>query len=396
MEQKLEVRLLGGFVIRRDEELFETLPQRSRKGVALMEYLILQRGQPVSSQRLIREMWRGRNSINPENALKTMVSRLRSMLGEISPTLSACVVSGQGTYRWENQPGVFVDVLEVLALNDRLRGEMTESQRVECCQQLLSLYDGDLYDSDELNNAMTSVSQLHRIYLETALNLIEIKRKQEAWSEILAITDAAMKIDDMDEPLQIERMRALVQLNRTGDAMNEYRQITEKERRLLDAEPGEELQEFYRQMSQTGTSLRYNLDVLRNKLTRADDIPQGPFFCDMVTFREIYFIEIRNLERLGATMFLGMIMLGDGDPKDTDPILYKGAMAAVEEILRRNLRRGDIVAPCDEYVIALLLPTVNYQSGAMVMERIEHIFHNAYPRDKVPFHSRITPMGGSI
>ena len=395
MAKELEIRLLGGCVIRSGQELIESLPQRSKKGVALMEYLILHRGQPIPAPRLIRELWGHRRNTNPENALKTMISRLRAMLWEISPQLAGCVVSGSGTYRWENQPGVFVDVLEVLTLNDRLRGEMTESERVTCCQQLLSLYGGDLYEADDMINATAAVSHLHRIYLDTALSLIELKRKQEAWSEILAISDAAIKIDDMDEPLQIERLRALVQMHRTNEAMNEYRQITERERRILDAEPGEELQEFYRQISQAGSSLRYNLDVLRARLTDEKDIPQGPFFCDMETFREIYHIQMRNLERLGSTMFLGLIMLGDGDPKKMDPIIYKGAIAALEEILRRNLRRGDIVSRADEYVMALLLPTVNYQSGAMVMERIEHIFHTAYLRDKVPFHSRITPLGGS-
>ena len=198
----------------------------------------------------------------------------------------------------------------------------------------------------------------------------------------------------MDEPLQIERLRALVQLNRSTEAEKEYRQISERERRLLDAEPGEELQDFYRQMSQAGSSLRYNLDVLRMKLTDESDIPPGPFFCGMDVFREFYHIQMRNLERLGSTMFLGLIMLGDGNADSMDPIVYKGAMAALEEILRRNLRRGDIVTRFDEYAMALLLPTVNYQSGTMVMERIEHIFYTAYPREKVSFHSRITPLGG--
>ncbi len=394
MAQELEVRLLGGCMIRHEDKLIETLPQKSRKGAALMTYLILQRGKSTPAPRLIRELWGGRRNTNPENALKTMVSRLRAMLAEISPKLSACVVSGQGAYRWETQHGVFVDVLEVLDLNDRLRQEMTDSERMTCCQQLLSLYGGDLYQPEDMINAVSAVSQMHRIYLDTALSLIELKRKQEAWSDILAITDAAMKIDDMDEPLQMERLRALVQLHRTSEAMNEYREITERERRMLDAEPGEELQALYRQMSQAGSTLRYNLDVLRAKLTEEEEEKNGPFFCEMKTFREFYHIQIRNIERLGSTMFLGLIMLGDGNPEDTDPILYKGAMAALEEILRRNLRRGDIVTQCDDYVMALMLPTVNYQSGTMVMERIEHIFHTAYPREKVPFHSRITPMGG--
>ena len=395
MEKELEIRLLGGCVVRCGDELIESLPQRSKKGVALMEFLILQRGKPVAAQRLIRELWRSRNATNPENALKTMVSRLRAMLGEISPILSACVASGQGSYRWENQPGVFVDVLEVMSLHDQLRQEMPENDRIACCRKLLSLYDGDLYQPEDMLNSAAAVSQLHRIYLDTALSLIELKREREAWSDILAITEETLRIDDMDEPLRIERMRALVQLHRSSEAMKEYQQITERERRLLDAEPGEELQEFYRQISRTGSALRYNLDVLRAKLTDESDISPGPFFCELEAFREIYHIQMRNLERLGSTMFLGLIMLGDGDAGNMDPIVYKGAMAGLEEILRRNLRRGDIVTRFDEYVMALLLPTVNYQSGSMVMERIEHIFYTAYSREKVAFHSRITPLGGN-
>ena len=42
MAKELEIRLLGGCVIRSGQELIESLPQRSKKGVALMEYLILQ------------------------------------------------------------------------------------------------------------------------------------------------------------------------------------------------------------------------------------------------------------------------------------------------------------------------------------------------------------------
>ena len=394
MDRMLEICLLGGCMIRCGDGHTEELPQKSKKGAALLTYLILHRGRPIPASRIIRELWSHRRITNPENALKTMVSRLRTMLGEIDPSLSACVISGQGAYRWESQPGVSVDALEVLDLNDRLRQDLPEKERVACCRRLLGLYGGDLYQPDDMLNGAAEVSRFHRIYLDTALSLIEIRRKREAWADILAITEAAMKIDDMDEPLQLERLRALVQLNRATEAVKEYRGITERERRLLDAEPGEELQDFYRKLNKAGSALRYNIDVLRARLTDEQDTRPGPFFCDMNTFREFYRIQMRNLERLGSTMFLGLIMLGDGDPAAANPILYKGAMAALEEILRRNLRRGDIVTRCDEYVMALLLPTVNYQSGSMVMERIEHVFHATYPREKVPFHFRITPLGG--
>ena len=394
MAESVQVQLLGACTVYTDGAVYEALPQRSKKGVAMMAYLILHRGKPVPAPRLIRELWGSRRNTNPENALKTMVSRLRAMLGEISPALSACVVSGQGGYRWECQPGVTVDVLEVFDLNDRLSEPLDEAERMACCRRLLDAYRGDLYQPEDMLNASAEASRLHRIYLETALTLIELKREREAWNDILQICDEALLIDDMDEPLQIERMRALVHLNRTEEAMSRYQQVTDRDRRLLDAEPSEELQAFYRQMTRAGNHLRYSLDMLRNRLTdKADDKP-GPFFCELKTFREFYQIQMRNLERLGATMFLGMIILGDGDPETIDSVLFEGAMAALLEILRKNLRRGDIVTRCDEYAVAMLLPTVNYQSGAMVMERIEHVFYTAYPRDRVPFHARITPLGG--
>ena len=392
--QALEVRLLGGCVVCCDGVENESLPQRSKKGVALMTYLILHHDRPVPASRLIRELWSGRRNMNPENALKTMVSRLRAMLAEISPVLSACVVSGQGTYCWQNQPGVTVDVIRVLEINDRLRGQLEESERMDCCQEIMDLYGGDLYEPDDMLNAATYINHLHRIFLDAALTLIELKRKREAWNDIIAISEAALRVDEMDEPLQIERMRALVHLNRTDEAVNQYRCVTDRDLRLLDAEPSEELRNFYREISQIGAALRYNLDLLRNRLMDSAKEHQGPLFCDMDTFKEFYRIQMRNLERLGSTMFLGLIMLGDGNAEKVDSVVYKGAMAGLEEILRKNLRRGDIVTRFDDYVLALLLPTVNYQSGAMVMERIEHIFYSAYARDRVPLHTRITPLGG--
>ena len=392
--QNLQVRLLGACVIRCPDGRTVELPHWSKKGATLLTYLILHHGTPIPAPRIIRELWGRARLANPESALKTMVSRLRAMLRDISPALSACVISGQSTYRWESGPEVSVDVLEVLDLSEKLRLDLTEPERVACCQRILNLYEGDLYQPEDMLNGAAAVSRLHRVYLDTALALIEIKRKREAWSDILAITDAAMKIDDMDEPLQLERLRALVQMNRAGEALTEYRGLSERERRILDAEPGEELRDFYRRISKAGSTLRYNLDVLRARLTEEKEAGPGPFFCEMNAFREFYLIQMRNLERLGSTMFLGLIMLGDGEAAAADPILYTGAVAALEEILRRNLRRGDIVTRFDDYVIALLLPTVNYQSGTMVMERIGHVFHATYPREKVPFHYRITPLGG--
>ena len=90
------IRMMDLFTIEADGVNHEELMAKSRKGVSLIQYLVLERGRPVSSQRLIRELWSDRRSESPENALKTMVSRTRTALNAISPDLGSCIVSGQG------------------------------------------------------------------------------------------------------------------------------------------------------------------------------------------------------------------------------------------------------------------------------------------------------------
>ena len=83
MAEQVNIRMMGYFAIEANGTVHEELMAKSRKGVSLIQYLVLEQGRPVSSQRLIRELWSGSRNGNPENALKTMVSRMRSSLNEI-------------------------------------------------------------------------------------------------------------------------------------------------------------------------------------------------------------------------------------------------------------------------------------------------------------------------
>ena len=81
-DRMLEICLLGGCMIRCGDGHTEELPQKSKKGAALLTYLILHRGRPIPASRIIRELWSHRRITNPENALKTLggaVERVQSL-----------------------------------------------------------------------------------------------------------------------------------------------------------------------------------------------------------------------------------------------------------------------------------------------------------------------------
>ena len=393
MPQEINIQLLGGFSITVDGTVHDNLPVKSRRGVSLMTYLILQRGKAVAMQRLARELWGARRSENPENALKTLVSRLRSLLNGVAEGLGCAIRSEQGAYRWENLPGVRVDVLEFIDLAEELKKPVTEAERWEKSRRVLALYQGELFQNGDMVNGSMQASWLHKSYLETVYAYVEMLKTRDEYNEIARVCDIALRYDDLDEFLHIERMRALVGLNRADEARQEYRLVAHRSREVLDAEPSDALRESYEQLADASAELQFNLDAISNELTERDSQRSGPFFCDYSAFREIYNIQYRNLERLGSTMFLGVITV-TGQGGQLSDISRESAMAGLQEILRNNLRKGDIVTRFSPTIFAMLLPTVDYATGGVVMERIEHLFYAEYPGGTVAIQHRICPLGG--
>lgn len=390
----IRIHMMGSFWLEANGAVYDSLIGKSRRGVSLMQYLILERGRVISPQRLIRELWSGRRSESPENALKTMVSRVRSLLNGISDGLGNCISSQTGGYCWNSPENVSVDTLDIITIFDQLRHCEDLVLQGKLTTKLQELYIGDLYQTGDLSNGVAQVSWLHREYLDAVLKYIEQLKRAEAYNEICEVCRRALIIDDLDEQLHIELMQAMVNLNRTSEAMAEYRKVVKTQRSVLDAEPSEELEAYYKELAETGKTLKFNLDVIRNELGQQDADRRGPFFCDYRAFKEIYNIQMRNIERLGSTMFLGVIMLGEPGHQ-LSPVSRESGMAGLQEILKNNLRKGDIVTRFSENIFAMLLPTVNYETGSMVIERIESLFVKEYPSGNIAFHARISPLGGN-
>lgn len=385
----IQIQMMDIFIITTPTQSYDNLAVKSRRGVSLIQYLILQRGKPVPTQRLIRELWSEHRSDFPEAALKTMISRVRHMLREIDPLLADCIISGKSSYSWETQPGISVDVLRIMDIMDALEHNPEKEERVALTEELLELYQGDLYQSGDIASSSSQVNYLHMAYLNAVYQYIELLKADEEYNHICAVCKKAMTVDDLDEQLYIDLLNALVHLNRSQEALKEYRRAVKINKRYFNAPPGEALQEYYEKLQLESQTVQFNLDVIRNELMEDENDRRGPFICDYTAFREFYNIQMRNFERLGSTMFLAVIMVGDMN----NAVIMEAGVAGLLEILKRNLRKGDIVTRFSENIVAMLLPTVNYSSGSMVMDRIEELFRTQYSQWDIPFHARIAPLG---
>ena len=341
MENPVNIRMMGLFTIEADGEVHEELMTKSRKGISLIQYLILERGRPVSSQRLIRELWADKRSENPEGALKTMVSRVRSALNEISPDLGMCIVSGQGNYRWQSLPHVHVDVLEIIDLLNSLRHEPPDPGHMKKTERLMELFQGDLYLTGDILNGQATFNWLHNEYLSAVYRYIELLKIHDEYTKICDVCRRASRIDDLDEQLHIELMQAMVNLNRSDEAAAEYRRLAKQSREYLDAEPGEELQACYDSLAEAGKTIRINLDTIRNELIEKEGGTKGPFFCSYEVFKEVYNIYRRTKDEMPADML-------EIEEAEEEGVIFKNLTNPKEILKDENGHVKQVVLQCME------------------------------------------------
>ena len=92
MRDIIRIQMMGEFVIYINERQADHMVNKSRKGLALIEYLIVGHGQPVSNQRLLSAFWGDERVTNPENALKTCarcLARFRRIWAAASSPIAA-------------------------------------------------------------------------------------------------------------------------------------------------------------------------------------------------------------------------------------------------------------------------------------------------------------------
>ena len=397
MGRSVKIRMMGEFVIVIDGQETPSIVNKSRKGAALVEYLILNRGKQVPKQRLQNMFWSDFLHNNPESALKTLVSRIRKILNDACDGLGNCIMSERGSYRWESMPDMEIDLLEIMDLYELLAREKDEGRKRNLYSRLMRLYRGDLYLTGDIEGGEGYQAALHSEYLNAVYDYIELLMEKEEYSRIVDVCGRALSIDEFDERLHMEMMQAQVNSNNIEDAMEQYRRMAELNQRYLDAEPSEEIRLFYKKLIQSGKSLKYNLENVSNDL-KEGMLKRGAFVCEYDAFKQYFHMMNPTLERLGCTMFLGMITLREKDqPEASENEVYdrvtEKIMEDLIEILRVSLRRGDLVTRYSSTVALVLLPTVNHTTGNMIMERIRHMFQEKHPSASIPFHYRLGELG---
>ena len=103
-------------------------------------------------------------------------------------------------------------------------------------------------------------------------------------------------------------------------------------------------------------------------------------------------MQVRNLERMDLSVYVMLVMLRDVNGRPIEPLRLNALMNGLLEIMRVNLRKGDVVSQFSASQFALLLPMDAKESGTIVIERIKRAFYKQYARSNVVLNYRISDL----
>ena len=212
----IEIKMLGGFEIRVNGKPVLAQLAQSRKATALVQYLVLRRGERVSHKVLTDTLWAGERSTNPDMALRAILHRFRNMIdAEGLDEMKGCIVTSRGYYQWNPHLDCSVDVFEVNDLSELARKESDAEKRSRIYEQIVNLYDGRLLPRSASEPWVESVSvRLHGQYRTAILNLLELCKKWGESTRIVALCTRALELDPYEERLYLEKIVALETLGR--------------------------------------------------------------------------------------------------------------------------------------------------------------------------------------
>jgi predicted ATPase/DNA-binding SARP family transcriptional activator len=203
---------------------------------ALLCYLVLHAGEPVSNATLIDAVWGDEAPDGAIRSVRTYVSNLRRLFGD------AVRLRGEhGAYRIDRR-SIETDVEDFRAAVKSAAETSNAAERSRMLREALDLWRGSV-----LVDVMHSWAQETAVVLEW-----ERQRAIAAWAEATLETNDATEVipllevtaadNPLDEHLSGLLMRALYRTGRHADALAVYRRLRDQLSRELGVQPGPELQ----------------------------------------------------------------------------------------------------------------------------------------------------------
>lgn len=390
---ELKIQMLGEFSIRSGSQIISDNDNRSRKVWLLLAYMIYCRNHFIAQDELVRLLWGDEaGSSNPGNALKTMLHRVRSMLNQLGDGMGYSLISRrEGSYAWNTEIPLFFDVDEFEALCKSAGAAAGNEEKLSLYLQALDLYRGDFLSKLSYEPWVVPISTyFHNLYIQSAQTTLTLLEARGRLEEVVSLCRRATVIDPYNEDLYRHLMRALLNQGNQRGAIQVFEEMSELLFSNFGIMPSDETKALFREAERIVNDRAVNIGTIREQLQEPPS-EGGALLCDYDFFRVIYHMASRSIARSGDAVHIALLSV-TGPEGDLSKRSLDRCMENLQDLIRINLRKGDVASRCSVSQYIIMLPQANYENSCMVMDRISKTFYRQYPHSPAVLHYSVQPL----
>ncbi len=394
----LRVTMLGNFSLQCGASSIDSDSNRMRKVWLLLAYLIYNRNRRSSQSQFLEAVCSRNEDIEDGTGrLKALFYRVRALLNQLGENVGhELIVYKNGSYAWNCDYPVELDVEEFDKLCSAADRETDEDARLQLYLQALELYQGDFLAKLSMEPwVMPITAYYHRIFLEKAEQTLELLEARSRWADAETLCRRALGVEPYSESLYQHVMRCRLAVSDQMGARAAYEEMSELLFENFGVMPSEESRTLYRETSRETNNSAVHIGTVREQLRETEDT-HGAVYCEYDFFKLLYQVQARSIMRSGEVIHIALLSLHGQGQKQLSRRSLDCAMENLQAITIGNLRHGDVVSRCSLSQLIIMLSQANYENSCMVCQRIIKAFQRQYLHSPAEIRFSVQPLEPKI
>lgn len=372
---QIDVTMFGGFSLKIGDRTIGDETGRSKQLWTLLEYLIANRKNHISQEKLCGILWDEDDCSNPANALKNLVYRARNLIDSACEDVKGgalkyeCIVFKRNVYSWNNELPCVIDIEEFeSAFEAANKPGLTDNEKIYFYSKAVGLYKGDFLPKSSMQYWVTASSGYYEnIYIKCVKNLCGLLVNTLRNDDAALVCEKALVVEAFDESLHELLINIYLLNGERRKAIDHYESASRLFYEKLGVKLSKSIRSTMQNVLNSMSEVEKDLSFINEDLNEFQKIEEA-YYCDYEFFKIIYRAQARLAERSGQPVFVVLLTLEHGARAQQQKV--GKAMSLLRDVVLCNLRKSDIVARYSNTQYILMLPSLTFENGRHVISRI--------------------------
>lgn len=368
----LEIQMLGDFSLRRGDSVLSGNTVRGKQVWSLLEYIIVNRHNEISMERLIQALWNDDEIEDPANALKNLAYRLRAKLKEsLGEHNQEYIIFKHGAYAWNAAIPCIIDADEMeTAYKAAKQNNLSKEMQLSYYGKVVDLYKGNFMPQSSYKEWVAPFTvHYQRIYMESVAKYCELLLERSEFQKAEEVCRRAIAIDPFVEMNHALLIKAFTGSRNTNKAIEHYNYVSKLYYDELGVRPSNLIKEPYLEAVKKDTEIEQDITSIKESLKEKSEV-KGAIYCNYEEFKIIYRRDARAAMRSGKSAFIAVLNVKEKGGRKISKYNFDENFNKIKNAIVSSLRKDDIVTRYGRTQFLLILSNLTYENSNIVLQRL--------------------------